>query len=294
MSWMPEIARSSRRAVEGRLDLARHQLRRRVADEVAHVGADVRRRVEDLVLADAGERVGGDVADRVAAALARGQADRRDLADQLRHLIERDVMDLDVLTRRDVRLVQRRVALGDVRERVHLLGRDPAERQLHAHHLDVRLALAVDALLQAEADELVLRRVTREELAGLTVEVVELVLEDRDDVAGDVLDDLRIGQRSGAAVGTRLRGRRFHGTKYTNPGRDLGFGARRRNDAGPPIGGPAPQSLRRMLRRRSALADSDDQARRGPTATGHRESGWPDPCRRSCSSGDRRTSRDGT
>ena len=57
-------------AVERRLDLARHQLRRRVAHEVAHVGADVGRRVEDLALADAGQRVGGDVAHRVAAALA--------------------------------------------------------------------------------------------------------------------------------------------------------------------------------------------------------------------------------
>ena len=65
------------RAREGRLDLARHQLRRRVADEVAHVGADVGRRVEELVVADARPRVGGHVADGVAAALAARRARRR-------------------------------------------------------------------------------------------------------------------------------------------------------------------------------------------------------------------------
>ena len=175
--------------------------------------------------------------------------DGGDLADQLGHLIERHVVDLDVLARRDVRLVQRRVALGDVGEHVHLLRRDPAERQLHAHHLHVRLALAVDALLQAEADELVLRRVTREELAGLAVEVVELVLEDRDDVAGDVLDDLGVVQRSGAAVG---RGSVEDGSMERNIQIPVGIWDLRgkpRNDVGPPIGGPAPQSLRRTLRR---------------------------------------------
>ena len=97
-------------AGEGGLDLARHQLRRGVADEVAHVGADVLRRVEDLVLADAGPRVGRDVADGVAAALAAGQAGVRDLADQLGHVAQRDVVDLEVLARGEVRLVERRVA----------------------------------------------------------------------------------------------------------------------------------------------------------------------------------------
>ena len=58
---------------ERRLDLARHQLRRRVAHEVAHVRGRVRGDVEELALGDAGPRVAGDVADRVAAALARGE-----------------------------------------------------------------------------------------------------------------------------------------------------------------------------------------------------------------------------
>ena len=116
-----------------------------------------------------------------------------------RRVGQRHVVHLDVLPRRDVALVERRVLLDRVGERLHLLGRDAAERQLHADHLDVGLALAVDALLEAEPDELVLGRLAGEELLGLVVEVVELALEDRDDVARDVLADLGIVQRPLAA-----------------------------------------------------------------------------------------------
>ena len=113
---------------------------------------------------------------------------------------QRDVVDLDVLARRDVALAQRRPALDRFREGLHLLGGDAAERELDADHLDVGLALAVDALLEAEADELVLGRVAAHELGGLGVEVVELPLEDRDHVAGDVLVDLGVLERADLAL----------------------------------------------------------------------------------------------
>ena len=74
------------------------------------------------------------------------------------------MVELEVLARRDVALAQRRVLLGEVGEGLHLLRRDAAEGKLHADHLDVGLALAVDALLQPEADELVLGRLAGEEL----------------------------------------------------------------------------------------------------------------------------------
>ena len=112
-------------------------------------------------LADARPRVAGHVADRVAAALAAGQPRLAELADRLLRLRQRDVVHLDVLARRDVALVQRHVLLDHVREGLHLLGRDAAEGQLHADHLHVGLALAVDALLEAELDELVLGHVAR-------------------------------------------------------------------------------------------------------------------------------------
>src|SRR3954463_3540079 len=96
-------------------------------------------------------------------------------------------MDLNVLPRRDVALAERSVLLDDAAEGLHLLGGDPAERKLDPDHLDVGLALAVDALFEAETDELVLLQLSVEELLGFVVEVVELALDDRDDVAGDVL-----------------------------------------------------------------------------------------------------------
>ena len=207
------------RGGEGRLHLARHQLRGGVAHEVAHVGAHVRGGVEELALADAGPRVAGHVADGVAAALAAREAGVRELADRLGGVVQRNVVQLDVLTRGDVALVEGRVLLHHVREGLHLLRRDAAEGQLHADHLHVGLALSVDALLQAEADELVLGGVTREVLGGLVVEVVELALEDRDDVPGDVLADLRIVERACLAVALRRRGKRFHDGKVPKAGR---------------------------------------------------------------------------
>ena len=163
-----------------------------MADEVADVRAHVGGGVERLSLADAGPGVAGHVAHGVAAALARAEAGVAELADQLRGVGERHVVHLDVLARRDVPLAERHVLLDHPREGLHLLRRDAAERQLHPHHLDVRLALAVDALPQPEADELVAGRLAGEELRGLVVEVVELALQDRDDVPGDVLDHLRV------------------------------------------------------------------------------------------------------
>ena len=200
MSWMPVSERSaSGRAVEGRLDLARHHLRRRVAHEVAHVRARVRREVEELVVRDAGPRVAGDVADGVAAALARGQAGVRELADRGGGVGQRDVVQLDVLARRDVPLVQRHVLLDDLGEGVELVGRDAAPRELHADHLHVGLTLPVDALLEAELDELRLLDVAPQVARRLRVEVVELALDDRDDVTGDVLANLGVLECSRAA-----------------------------------------------------------------------------------------------
>ena len=208
MSWMPVSERSAvGRAVERGLDLARHHLRRRVAHEVAHVGAGVGRQVEELVLADAGPRVAGHVAHGVAAALARGQAGVGQLADRGGGVGQRDVVQLDVLARRDVALVQRHVLLDDVGEGVELVGRDAAARELDADHLDGGLALAVDALLEAELDELGLLDVAAQEALGLGVEVVELALDDRDDVAGDVLANLGVLERPWRpAVGGGLHG----------------------------------------------------------------------------------------
>ena len=196
MSWMPDDRAVLRAAVEGGLDLARHRLCGGVAHEVAHVGARVGGQVEELVLGHARPRVAGDVSDRVAAALAARQPGLAELADRLLGFRQRNVVHLDVLARGDVALVERHVLLDHVGELLHLLGRDPAEGQLHADHLHLRLALAVDALLEPELDELVLGQLAGEELRGLRLEIVELALEDRDHMPGHVLKDLGVLKRS--------------------------------------------------------------------------------------------------
>src|SRR4029450_10178765 len=119
----------------------------------------------------------------------------------------------------------RRVLLDHVGELLHLLRRDTAERELRADHLDVRLALPVDPLLQPEANELILGRVAGEELLRLVVEVVELPLEDRDDVARYVLVHLRVipGPLLALALARgagRRRGNRFHDGKVPKASRD--------------------------------------------------------------------------
>ena len=86
-------------------------------------------------------------------------------------------------------------------------GLTPPIGKLHADHLHVGLALAVDALLQAEADELLLGLLAAQEAGRLGVEVVELALEDRDHVAGDVLVDLGVLERAELALAVLLLAR---------------------------------------------------------------------------------------
>src|SRR6185312_3723709 len=95
------------------------------------------------------------------------------------------------------------------------LRRDAAEGELHADHLDVGLALPVDALLEAELDELVFLRLAGEEFRRLGLEVVVLPLEDRDDVPGDVLEDLGVLERSTFG----RHGHWLHLAKTSCPGR---------------------------------------------------------------------------
>jgi hypothetical protein len=151
-------------------------------------------------------RVPGDVAHGVAAGLAARQPGAAEDADDLRGIVERDVVVLDVLPRGDMAFHERRVLLGDVGEGVELVRVHAAERQLHADHLARLLTLAVDALLEAEGNERVLSLRAAQEFARSTVEVVELALEDRDDVTRDVLVDLGALERTPAAALGQLSG----------------------------------------------------------------------------------------
>jgi hypothetical protein len=122
-----------------------------------------------------------------------------------------------------VALVQRRVLLDHAGEGLHLLRGDAAEGKLDPDHLHVGLALSIDALLEPEADELVLGNLAGEEGLGFVVEVIELALDDRDDVTGDVAVGLRVLQSPGAALAPLLLLLIYdylHARKIAKPDRD--------------------------------------------------------------------------
>ncbi len=182
-------------AGEGDLELARQQLRKLVAHEVAHESAGVRRDVEGLVGAHASPGVACHVAHRVSTRFAGGEPYLRHHPKRLAGAGQRDVVQLHVLARGDVALAQRSELLGDAAERVELIRGHAAERQLHADHLPVRLALAVDPLLEAESDEGPLLAVAVEEGRRLRLEVFKLLLEDRNHEAGAVASASEVVRR---------------------------------------------------------------------------------------------------
>ena len=120
-------------ARERHLELAAEVLRVGMAQQEAHAGVRVRRDVERLVTADPGERARRHVPHRVAAGLARGDADGRQAPHEVGRVVDVHEVELDVLARRDVAdLVA--VLLGKVGQRVHLIRIEAAERNLDARH----------------------------------------------------------------------------------------------------------------------------------------------------------------
>ena len=146
------------------LELARHALRDRVAQEEVLGGLGPRADVEHLVGARAGE-----VAARITLRTVSPQASRlvsptdASSAQRLGGVLELHEVELDVLTGGEVAPTTG-VGLGDVREHLELVGLDLAVGDLHPQHLVVAaLALPVDALVEAEHPEGVVVDLAREE-----------------------------------------------------------------------------------------------------------------------------------
>ena len=134
--------------------------------------------------ARAGEVAAHDVAHGVAARFAGREPDRRHQPQDLGCLLELDEVELHVLARGEVAPAAR-VRLGDVGERLELLGRDATVRHLDAQHLvAAALALAVDAVIQSEDAEGVLVDAAVEVLGGGVLEDVELFGDDRVEGSG--------------------------------------------------------------------------------------------------------------
>ena len=138
---------------EGRLELARETLGDGMAHTETDVSRQVRRRVEDLLSAHASRGGADNIPDGVAAGLPGGEPGCAEQAQHLGALIQRNVMELDILPGGDVALAQRGVLLGHHAQPFHTFRSENSAGNLHSNHLHVRLALSVDALPQPEGSE---------------------------------------------------------------------------------------------------------------------------------------------
>ena len=115
------------------LELAGQVRELAVTDERPLQVGHQRSRVDQLVAVDSGQRATHDVAPYVAAGLREGQADRVQLVQHDRHVLDREVVQLDVLASGDVAHAAA-VALGQRPHRPQLLRADDAARELDAEH----------------------------------------------------------------------------------------------------------------------------------------------------------------
>ena len=138
------------------LELAGEPLGVRMVQEVPEGGLRPGADVEHLEGAGAGQVAPRHVAHRVAAGLPGGQAHLGQVSEQGRDPLELNEVELDVLPGGEVAPAPA-VAVGDVGQRLQLLGGDAAVGDLDPDHLVVAaLALAVDPVVEPEDPERVL------------------------------------------------------------------------------------------------------------------------------------------
>ena len=131
--------------------LARQVREVRVAvEEVGGLGDDAAA-VEQLVRGESLQRAAGDVPHRVAAAARRGDAGAVEVGEDVRQLAQREPVQLDVLTRRELG-VAAAVAVRHLADRAQLGRGQLAARQLDAEHerADLRLVVVQPPPLQAD------------------------------------------------------------------------------------------------------------------------------------------------
>ena len=148
------------------------------------------RHVEHFARRHAGQLARGDVAHRVAARLAGGDAGVGEAAHRRLDIVQPDEVELHVLPGRDVSKAAREL-VGDIRQHVELIGGENALRNLHANHLRiVDLTLPVAAAHEAKRAPLV-----RGDLTAL----------ESGQGRGELVDIGLVGKRqSGTAVGGRI------------------------------------------------------------------------------------------
>jgi len=140
------------------------------------MGSDQGAWVDDLVRSDTGEVVTGHVADAVAAGLDRIHLDFGQLGEDVGDGHERRPVELQVLAGREVAIAAV-VRAGDVRERAQLAGREQTVRDRDAQHR--RVLLEVQAVLQPQRAELVLRQLARQKAPRLVAKLRDALCHNR-------------------------------------------------------------------------------------------------------------------
>ena len=173
MDWREAAAGTS---AEADLEFARQVLRERVAQQIIRNGTAVGGHVEGLARAGSRLVAGGDVADRVAAGLAGGEAVLGQNPHALGHVLNFDEMKLDILPGGHVQDAVG-VFVGEVGQAFELVRCEAALRQLGAHHLLVVLALAINSLLQAEPLEIFFLHFTPVKTLHLGGELIDFLFD---------------------------------------------------------------------------------------------------------------------
>jgi hypothetical protein len=151
--------------MDGDLELARQEGEFGVQRAPLAQDLGIGPRVDHLVGGDARQRIGGDVADAVAAGLDAVQVDLGQLVHHVGGLGQRDPVELQVLPRAE--MAEAAALGGQPGVAVVMLARDAGQHaQLargqfaigHGHAQHRRVSLQVPAVLQAQRAEIVLRQ----------------------------------------------------------------------------------------------------------------------------------------
>src|SRR5439155_3470584 len=132
-------------------------------------------RVHDLVPCDAGEMIGGDIAEGIARGLDRVHLNRRQFREDVGHAFELRPVQLQVLARAEV-AVAAIVLTGDVCEFSQLPGRKQSVRNGDAQHR--RVTLDIEAVPQAQRAKLILGELAGEKAPGLVAELGDALVDE--------------------------------------------------------------------------------------------------------------------
>ena len=136
----------------------------------------MRARVFDLVGGGAGEMIGGDIADAIAAGLDGMHFDAGELGQNVGHVHQLGPVELQVLARGEM-AVALVVFARDMGQHAHLLGRQRAVRHGDAQHIGVKLQ--IEPVHQPQRLELVFVQLAFQPALHLIAELVHALAHER-------------------------------------------------------------------------------------------------------------------